>query len=139
MSMRFRSAGEKPWQRKSSRKSHASGISDRPFDIHMRRSSENGDCGNLSHTLRPPPNTATMAAVYKSMSKHKSSKSTDDGDNKPTLKQQRQRILMLTSRGVTARNRHLLADLNALLPHSRKDAKLDTKTQLQQLNELADL
>ena len=80
-----------------------------------------------------------MAAVYKSMSKHKSSKSTDDGDNKPTLKQQRQRILMLTSRGVTARNRHLLADLNALLPHSRKDAKLDTKTQLQQLNELADL
>ena len=81
-----------------------------------------------------------MAAVYKSMSKHKSSsKSQDEGDNKATLKQQRQRILMLTSRGVTARNRHLLADLNALLPHSRKDAKLDTKTQLQQLNELADL
>jgi ribosome biogenesis protein BRX1 len=29
--------------------------------------------------------------------------------------------------------------LHALLPHSRKDAKLDTKTQLSQLNELADL
>lgn len=30
-------------------------------------------------------------------------------------------------------------DIYALLPHSRKDAKLDTKTKLYQLNELADL
>lgn len=30
-------------------------------------------------------------------------------------------------------------DLYALLPHSRKDVKLDTKTKLHQLNELADL
>lgn len=37
------------------------------------------------------------------------------------------------------RHRHLLNDLYALLPHSRKDAKLDTKTKLYQLNELADL
>ena len=28
------------------------------------------------------------------------------------------------------RHRHLLNDLHSLLPHSRKDAKLDTKTQL---------
>ena len=40
---------------------------------------------------------------------------------------------------VNHRHRHLLADLHSLLPHSRKDAKLDTKTQLTQLNELADL
>ena len=38
-----------------------------------------------------------------------------------------------------SRHRHLLNDLYALLPHSRKDAKLDTKTKLYQLNELADL
>lgn len=37
------------------------------------------------------------------------------------------------------RHRHLLNDLYSLLPHSRKDAKLDTKTKLYQLNELADL
>ena len=36
-------------------------------------------------------------------------------------------------------HRHLLNDLYSLLPHSRKDAKLDTKTKLYQLNELADL
>ena len=36
-------------------------------------------------------------------------------------------------------HRHLLNDINSLLPHSRKDAKLDTKTKLYQLNEVADL
>lgn len=40
---------------------------------------------------------------------------------------------------INNRHRHLLNDLYALLPHSRKDAKLDTKTKLYQLNELADL
>ncbi|WPH00701.1 Ribosome biogenesis protein BRX1 [Acrodontium crateriforme] len=79
-----------------------------------------------------------MAAVYKSISKQKSSapNGKEETDNKPKNKQ---RVLILTSRGVTYRHRHLLGDLNALLPHSRKDAKLDTKTQLHQLNELADL
>lgn len=79
-----------------------------------------------------------MAAVYKSISKQKPNGASRDrdADDKP---KNRQRVLMLTSRGVTYRHRHLLADLNSLLPHSRKDAKLDTKTQLSQLNELADL
>lgn len=87
-----------------------------------------------------------MASVYKSMSKQKpnttfktSSNGLSEKDATDTRPKNRQRVLMLTSRGVTYRHRHLLADLNALLPHSRKDAKLDTKTQLSQLNELADL
>jgi len=46
---------------------------------------------------------------------------------------------MLSSRGVTHRQRHLMNDLAALLPHSKKDAKLDTKSKLYHLNELADL
>ena len=37
------------------------------------------------------------------------------------------------------RHRHLLNDIYSLLPHSRKDVKLDTKTKLYQLNELAEL
>ncbi|KAF2172773.1 hypothetical protein M409DRAFT_35391 [Zasmidium cellare ATCC 36951] len=78
-----------------------------------------------------------MAAVYKSVSKQPNGKAkTDDNEPKP---KNRQRVLILTSRGVTYRHRHLLNDLHSLLPHSRKDAKLDTKTQLHQLNELADL
>jgi ribosome biogenesis protein BRX1 len=94
--------------------------------------------------------------VAKSKSDEKSKPQSGDGESKP---RNRQRVLILTSRGVTyryanernatlrpqpltrspPRHRHLVGDLYSLLPHSRKDAKLDTKSQLQQLNELADL
>ncbi|PWY94932.1 Brix-domain-containing protein [Aspergillus sclerotioniger CBS 115572] len=53
------------------------------------------------------------------------------------------RVLMLTSRGVTYRHRHLLADLASLLPHTHKETKLDTKKKTAGynllLNSLADL
>ncbi|KAE8356635.1 Brix-domain-containing protein [Aspergillus coremiiformis] len=53
------------------------------------------------------------------------------------------RVLMLTSRGVTHRHRHLLADLAGLLPHTHKESKLDTKKKTAGynllLNSLADL
>ncbi|KAI9795949.1 MAG: Ribosome biogenesis protein brx1 [Piccolia ochrophora] len=51
----------------------------------------------------------------------------------------RHRLLILPSRGITHRHRHLLTDLHALLPHSRRDAKLDTKSRLGTLNEVAEL
>ena len=37
----------------------------------------------------------------------------------------KQRCLVLSSRGVTARYRHLLEDLRKLMPHHKKDYKLD--------------
>ncbi|KAL8955584.1 MAG: hypothetical protein Q9193_006621, partial [Seirophora villosa] len=77
-----------------------------------------------------------MAAVYKSLSKTSKKDSTTNG---VPVKKNKQRVLILSSRGITYRHRHLLNDLYSLLPHSRKDAKLDTKTKLYQLNELADL
>ena len=77
-----------------------------------------------------------MASVYKSLSKSTSAKSAEAATG---VKKNKQRVLILTSRGVTYRHRHLLNDLYSLMPHSRKDAKLDTKTKLYQLNELADL
>ena len=78
-----------------------------------------------------------MATVYKSLSAASTTKK-----EKPTtngVPQNKQRVLILSSRGVNYRQRHLLNDLYSLLPHSRKDAKLDTKTKLYQLNELAEL
>ncbi|KAL8857775.1 MAG: hypothetical protein Q9178_005675 [Gyalolechia marmorata] len=77
-----------------------------------------------------------MAAVYKSLTGPSTKSVTTNG---APVKKNKQRVLILSSRGVTFRQRHLLNDLYALLPHSRKDAKLDTKTKLYQLNELADL
>lgn len=97
-----------------------------------------------------------MASVYKSISKKKNKKPVEDveedvdmgevyddtsdseedeeesqgeGDQKQEKSglMPKTRILMLTSRGVTHRHRHLLNDLTALLPHTHKESKLDTK------------
>jgi ribosome biogenesis protein BRX1 len=94
-----------------------------------------------------------MASVYKSLSKTNGHKEEATSSGKPKNKQ---KVLILSSRGVTYRlvilifitkqlvlisyrHRHLLNDIYSLLPHSRKDVKLDTKTKLYQLNELAEL
>ncbi|KAM7194102.1 ribosome biogenesis protein BRX1 [Rhypophila sp. PSN 637] len=82
-----------------------------------------------------------MAAVYKTLSKPSNPDKMDteeDGANKG-LKRNKQRVLILTSRGVTYRHRHLLNDLAAMMPHGRKDVKFDSKSKLYQLNELAEL
>ncbi|QPG93745.1 hypothetical protein C2857_002195 [Epichloe festucae Fl1] len=78
-----------------------------------------------------------MASVYKSLSK-------SDAQQKPTaasngVKKNKQRVLILSSRGVTYRHRHLLNDLASMLPHGRKDVKFDSKSKLNELNELAEL
>ncbi|OAA55917.1 Brix domain protein [Niveomyces insectorum RCEF 264] len=78
-----------------------------------------------------------MAAVYKSIAKANGEQRSDEQSQ--ARKKARQRVLILSSRGVTHRHRHLLNDLAALMPHSRKDAKFDSKTKLFQLNELAEL
>ena len=51
----------------------------------------------------------------------------------------RQRTLLISSRGVNYRYRHLMLDLNLLLPHTKKDAKIDSKTRLEDINEVAEL
>ena len=63
----------------------------------------------------------------------------DDGTMPPPPKIQRrhhgigskyinkQRVLVFGSRGLTTRHRHLLLDLRKLLPHSKKDVKMDRK------------
>ncbi|EQL04125.1 brix domain-containing protein 2 [Ophiocordyceps sinensis CO18] len=77
-----------------------------------------------------------MAAVYKSLSKKDSQKSEAPSNG---VKKNKQRVLILSSRGVTYRHRHLLNDIASMLPHSRKDAKFDSKSRLNELNELAEL
>lgn len=59
--------------------------------------------------------------------------------NAVKTKKNQQRVLLITSRGITYRYRHLMQDLNSLLPHSKKDAKLDSKSKLEDINEIAEL
>ncbi|KAK6446848.1 hypothetical protein ACSS6W_010588 [Trichoderma asperelloides] len=69
-----------------------------------------------------------MAAVYKSLSKSGNEKPESSSNG---AKKNKQRVLIL--------HRHLLNDIASLLPHSRKDAKFDSKSRLGELNELAEL
>ncbi|KAH9050600.1 ribosome biogenesis protein BRX1 [Lactarius hengduanensis] len=77
--------------------------------------------------------------------KRKAAASDMDGDNDAYAsaatkkKKNKQRVLLLSSRGITHRMRHLMNDLETLLPHVKKDSKLDSKNHLHLLPELADL
>ncbi|CAG8463530.1 19334_t:CDS:2 [Gigaspora margarita] len=78
-----------------------------------------------------------MATIYK-LAKAQKDEDSDDHEEKETLTN-KQRVLALSSRGVNYRQRHLLNDLRALLPHFKKDSKLDQKCKLGIINELAEL
>ncbi len=63
-------------------------------------------------------------------------------DAKPSKKSQwtnRERVLFVCSRGVSAIGRHIMKDLITMMPHSKSDTKLDTKKDLPVINELADM
>lgn len=49
------------------------------------------------------------------------------------------KVMILASRGINARQRHLLDNLCLLMPHLKKESKFDTKKDLFALNELAEL
>jgi ribosome biogenesis protein BRX1 len=51
----------------------------------------------------------------------------------------RQRTLVVCSRGVSHQHRHLMNDLLRLLPHSKKESKVEKDTQIQALHDLADM
>ncbi|CCE61167.1 hypothetical protein TPHA_0A00820 [Tetrapisispora phaffii CBS 4417] len=80
-----------------------------------------------------------MSSIYKALSGNKNKNATEKKGAFDKHFMNKQRTLLISSRGVNFRHRHLIQDLNALLPHSRKEPKLDTKKDLQQLNEIAEL
>ncbi|KAK9472865.1 Brix domain-containing protein [Dipodascopsis tothii] len=80
-----------------------------------------------------------MASLYRALSGTKR-KAADEAEPVDATKfLNRQRVLVISSRGTTFRQRHLINDLTAMLPHGKKDSKLDTKSKLFYLNELAEL
>ncbi|KAA8499667.1 Ribosome biogenesis protein BRX1-like [Porphyridium purpureum] len=48
------------------------------------------------------------------------------------------RVLLFCTRGTTARHRHLMEDLRMLLPHAKKEPKLDSKDRITLANEVAE-
>ncbi|GAA5930858.1 hypothetical protein JCM3775_000736 [Rhodotorula graminis] len=48
----------------------------------------------------------------------------------------KQRVLVTSSRGISQRQRHLMTDLLSIMPHAKKETKLEDKHNLPSLNEL---
>ena len=81
-----------------------------------------------------------MSTVYSAALKREGAgKKRAADEEEAKVRRNKQRVLILPSRGVTTRMRHLVNDIEALLPHSKKDSKLDSKSDLSVLNELAEL
>jgi hypothetical protein len=90
------------------------------------------------HKPQARPNCLNMAPVLEaheqeasSVEKRKGKRKVDDlnadeegdGPNRSMKKKRnKQRVLLLSSRGITHRMRHLMNDLEALLPHVKKGA-----------------
>lgn len=58
-------------------------------------------------------------------------------DSKPVIS--KKKVMILASRGINARQRHLLDDMCLMMPHFKKESKFDSKRELFALNELAEL
>lgn len=61
----------------------------------------------------------------------------DRGSQRRIRYTNKQRCLVLCSRGAVAQYRHLMGDIRRMLPHHKKEVKLDTKRDLKLLNEIA--
>jgi len=49
------------------------------------------------------------------------------------------RVLVLSARGIGHRGRHLLQDIEAMMPHSKSDSKMQKKESLFDINEIAEM
>lgn len=61
-----------------------------------------------------------MASLLKQASKGKRKAGDDAAAEDTPVLRNRQRVLLVPSRGVTSQMRHLVSDLEALMPHSKK-------------------
>lgn len=51
----------------------------------------------------------------------------------------KRKVVVLSTRGITARYRHLMEDILKLMPHGKKESKLDTKDKFSVVNEICEL
>ncbi len=81
--------------------------------------------------------------VNKEVNKKTSKKSTATNESNGTIGQKKwknkQRALLISSRGVSYLARHIILNLKTLLPHARTESKFNRKHGLMELGEIADI
>ncbi|XP_028403595.1 ribosome biogenesis protein BRX1 homolog [Dendronephthya gigantea] len=88
-------------------------------------------------------------AKFSKQTKQRKQKNNDTKNDKKILKKNnsikkskymnKQRVLVFCARGITFRARHLMNDLQTLMPHSKSDSKLDRKDKLFVVNEVCEM
>ncbi|KAK7948035.1 uncharacterized protein PG986_008921 [Apiospora aurea] len=68
-----------------------------------------------------------MGGAYKSLN---GSEKADPASANGPARKQKSRVLIVPSRGITYRHRHLMNDLFAMMPHGKRDVKWDNKGKL---------
>lgn len=74
----------------------------------------------MSSILRAQKANAAKAEAKSNLKRKADGMDVDDDAPVQPKKKNKQRVLLLSSRGVTHRMRHLMSDLEALLPHTKK-------------------
>ena len=96
-------------------------------------SDNNSDSGPITQN-KNRNSTSSSSNVDKTKSTSTNSLTTSSGTYK-----NKTRVLVIASRGITARFRHLLEDFKQMIPHHRKDNKLDNKGDIRVVNEIAEM
>lgn len=65
-------------------------------------------------------------------------RTSDEPPAKKTKWINRQRVLMLASRGISHRHRHFMEDIKKLMPHHRTESKMERQKNLQIVNEICE-
>jgi len=86
--------------------------------------------------VQPDSDDDDVVATTKRTKSSQSSTNTSSSRIKYTNKQ---RCLVLCSRGAVAQYRHLMGDIRRMLPHHKKEVKLDTKRDLSLINEICEM
>eukprot|EP00127_Corallochytrium_limacisporum_P000619 Clim_evm18s22 gene=Clim_evmTU18s22 len=82
----------------------------------------------------------TSSKVSKTSNKVKAQRNVEEEKSVDLIRWvNKQRVLVLASRGITHRPRHLVQDLRILMPHSKKESKMDKKDRLETINEITEL
>ena len=77
--------------------------------------------------------------MFKRLQKQENGSDSSSSEDDSKITKKPTKVLILSSRGINHRQRHLLLDLVNLLPHSKKDSKFDSKNNIQELNQLAEM
>lgn len=88
---------------------------------------------------RPESMSKRKLEAIKEIARSREGKSEVAPAKKQAVKKRKQKVLVLSTRGITTQYRHLMEDLKKLLPHSKKENKMDAKDDIPVLNEICEL